>query len=146
MSTPRLYLLLVLLAVLPAVAQQPTTAPSAPSAPPEPQSQQAVDPETPLHVGGSVVPPTALYRVDPEFSEEARREKFSGTVRVYLWVEKDGTPSHVRIAQSAGHGLDEKAVEAVRQYRFNPATKNGEPVRVDLYIDISFQIYNKRHP
>ena len=140
MSMLRLYSLLLLLAAQPAVAQQSTTPPSAP------QGQQAVDSDTPLHVGGTVVPPTALYRVDPEFSEQARREKFSGTVRVYLWVEKDGTPSHVRVAKGVGHGLDEKALEAVKQYQFKPATLNGEPVRVDLYIDISFEIYNRSKP
>jgi TonB family protein len=136
MRTPRFYSLLLLLAVLPAAAQQT----------PDPQSPPAANPDQPLHVGGPVVRPTVISSVDPEFSEEARRKKISGTVKVYLYVEKDGTPSHVRIVQGVGHGLDEKAVEAVKQYRFNPATKDGEPVRVDLYIDISFQIYNKRRP
>ena len=63
-----------------------------------------------------------------------------------MWVDKDGNPSHVRVVRGAGHGLDEKAVEAVRQYRFKPATKDGEPVMVDLYIDVKFQIFDKDKP
>jgi protein TonB len=95
----------------------------------------------PLHVGGSVLPPSVLFSVEPEFSEEARKAKFSGNVQVYLWVDEHGNPSHVRIARGVGMGLDEKAVEAVRQYKFKPAMQNGKPVKVDLYVDVNFQIF-----
>lgn len=93
------------------------------------------------HVGGSVRPPTVIHEVDPEFSEEARKAKFSGNVQVYLIVDEQGNPSHVRVVRGVGMGLDEKAVEAVRQYRFKPAMRDGKPVRVDLYIDVNFQIF-----
>jgi len=95
----------------------------------------------PMHIGGGVRPPTVLRQVDPEFSEEARKAKFSGNVQVYLWVDEQGNPSHVRVVRGVGMGLDEKAVEAVRQYKFRPATKDGKPVKVDLYIDVNFQIF-----
>ncbi len=95
----------------------------------------------PMHVGGSVRPPSVLYSVEPEFSEEARKAKFSGNVQVYLWVDEEGKPSHVRVVRGVGMGLDEKAVEAVRQYKFKPALQNGKPVKVDLYIDVNFQIF-----
>jgi protein TonB len=84
--------------------------------------------------------PTVLVESEAEFSEEARKAKFSGSVEVYLWVEADGTPSHVRVVRGVGMGLDEKAVEAVRKYKFRPATKDGKPVAVDLYIDVNFEI------
>lgn len=93
------------------------------------------------HVGGSVRPPALIHQVDPEFSEEARKAKFSGNVQVYLIVDEQGLPSHVRVVRGVGMGLDEKAVEAVRQYRFKPAMRDGKPVRVDLYIDVNFQIF-----
>jgi protein TonB len=93
-----------------------------------------------MHIGGGVSRPVVLYQVEPEFSEEARKAKFSGSVTVYLYIEPDGTPSHVRVVQGVGMGLDEKAVEAVRQYRFKPAMKDGKPVRVDLYVAVNFQI------
>jgi protein TonB len=94
-----------------------------------------------MHIGGSVLAPKLLVEVDPEFSEEARKAKFSGNVQVYLIVDEHGMPTHVRVARGVGMGLDEKAVEAVRQYRFKPATQNGKPVRVDMYIDVNFQIF-----
>ncbi len=95
----------------------------------------------PMHIGGSVRAPVLVYQVDPEFSEEARKAKFSGNVEVYLWVDENGNPSHVRVVRGVGMGLDEKAVEAVRQYKFKPAMQNGKPVKVDLYVDVNFQIF-----
>jgi periplasmic protein TonB len=93
------------------------------------------------HVGGSVSAPVVIYQVDPEFSEEARKAKFSGNVEVYLIVDANGMPKNVRVVRGVGMGLDEKAVDAVRQYRFKPATQNGKAVPVDLYIDVNFQIF-----
>ena len=95
----------------------------------------------PMHIGGSVRAPILTYQVDPEFSEEARKAKFSGNVEVYLWVDENGNPSHVRVVRGVGMGLDEKAVEAVRQYKFKPAMSNGKPVKVDMYVDVNFQIF-----
>jgi protein TonB len=95
----------------------------------------------PMHIGGSIRPPTVIFQVDPEFSEEARKAKFSGNVQVYLWVDEQGNPSHVKVIRGVGMGLDEKAVEAVRQYKFKPAMQNGKAVKVDLYIDVNFQIF-----
>jgi protein TonB len=93
------------------------------------------------HIGGAVRAPVLIYQVDPEFSEEARKAKFSGNVQVYLIVDEQGNPTHVRVVRGVGMGLDEKAVEAVRQYKFKPAMQNGKPVKVDLYIDVNFQIF-----
>jgi protein TonB len=93
-----------------------------------------------FHIGGGISKPVVLYQPEPEFSEEARKAKFSGDVEVYLYVEPDGTPSHVRVVRGVGMGLDDKAVAAVRQYKFKPAMKDGKPVRVDLYVVVNFQI------
>lgn len=93
------------------------------------------------HVGGGVAAPKLIYQVDPEFSEEARKAKFSGNVEVYLIVDEQGNPTHIRIARGVGMGLDEKAIDAVRQYKFKPATQNGKPVKVDIYVDVNFQIF-----
>jgi protein TonB len=94
----------------------------------------------PMHIGGGVSKPQVLYAPDAEFSEEARKAKFSGNVEVYLWVDENGSPSHIRVVRGVGMGLDQKAMEAVRQYKFKPAMKDGKPVKVDLYIDVNFQI------
>jgi len=94
------------------------------------------------HVGlPGVRAPVLTYEVQPDFSEEARKSKFSGNVQVYLIVDEQGRPTHVRVARGVGMGLDEKAVEAVRQYKFKPAMQNGKPVKVDLYIDVNFRIF-----
>jgi len=94
-----------------------------------------------FHVGGGVLAPVVITAVDPEFSEEARKAKFSGSVEVYLIVDEMGRPVNVRVARGVGMGLDEKAVEAVKQYRFKPAMRNGKPVKVDLYVDVNFAIF-----
>ena len=94
----------------------------------------------PRHVGGSVSMPEVLYSVEPEFSEEARKAKASGDVSVYLWVDERGNPTHVRVVRGMGMGLDEKAIEAVKQYRFKPAMENGKPVTVEMYVIVNFLI------
>jgi TonB family protein len=103
--------------------------------PPQPTS------ERPYHVGGNVKPPRVLYQAEPEFSEAARSQRISGNSMIYLVVEPDGTADHLHIARPAGMGLDEKALECVSQYRFAPATLNGKPIRVDMYVEVNFQIF-----
>jgi periplasmic protein TonB len=93
-----------------------------------------------FHIGGAVLAPVLTHLADAEFSEEARKAKFSGNVQVYLIVDEQGMPTHVRVVRGVGMGLDEKAVEAVRQYKFKPAMRDGKPVKVDLYINVVFQI------
>jgi TonB family protein len=97
--------------------------------------------ERATHIGGSVKPPKLIHSVDPEYTPEARKKKFNGNVQVYLWVEENGMPSHVRVVKGVGMGLDEKAVQAVSQFRFKPAMQDGKPVKVDLYIDVNFQLF-----
>jgi len=92
-------------------------------------------------IGGGVSAPVLLYKVDPEFSEEARRSKTAGNVLVNLWVDENGNPSHVHVIRGIGMGLDEKAVAAVKLYKFKPAMENGRPVTVEMNIDVTFHIF-----
>jgi protein TonB len=92
-------------------------------------------------VGGGVSAPRALYAPDPEYSEEARKAKYQGTVVLWVVVGADGRPRDIRIARSVGMGLDEKAVEAVRQWRFEPAHRDGTPVAVQINVEVSFRLY-----
>jgi protein TonB len=85
--------------------------------------------------------PEVLYHPEPEFSEEARKSKVSGNVLVYLQVDELGRPTHVRVLRGLGMGLDEKAIEAVRQYKFRPAMEDGHPVAVEMNVEVNFQIY-----
>jgi protein TonB len=93
------------------------------------------------HIGGGVSEPVLTYKVDPEFSEEARKAKFMGIVLVNLIVDSNGMPQNVHVLRGVGMGLDEKAVEAVRQYRFKPAREAGKPVPVELNVEVNFQIF-----
>jgi TonB family protein len=86
-------------------------------------------------------PPKLLYKVEAQFSEEARRKKISGTVTVSLLVTETGAVSDVKVERGAGYGLDQKAVEAVSQYRFAPAMKDGEPIAQHIQVMVNFQIF-----
>jgi protein TonB len=92
-------------------------------------------------IGGGVSAPVLLYQPEPEFSEEARKAKVAGDVIVSIQVDPTGRPIHVHIARGIGMGLDEKALEAVRQYKFKPAMKDGKPVTVEMNVDVNFQIF-----
>ena len=94
-----------------------------------------------MSVGGGVSAPLLIYSVQPEFSEQARRANFQGTVAIELIVDSQGNPQDVRVARHLGMGLDEKAVEAVRQYRFKPAMYHGHPVSVQMIVDVDFRLH-----
>ena len=93
------------------------------------------------HVGGGVSPPVLIYSVDAEFSDEARRAKYQGVSVVSLIVDAHGLPQRIRVVRKLGMGLDEKAVEAVKQYRFKPSVYQGHPVPVEITIEVNFHIY-----
>src|SRR5579859_3179413 len=94
-----------------------------------------------FHVGGGVAPPRVIYNPEPEFSEEARKAKYQGTCTLGLIVGTDGRPSNIRVLSSLGMGLDEKAIEAVKNWKFEPAMKDGHPVRVEIAVEVDFHLY-----
>ena len=94
-----------------------------------------------MHAGGGVSAPVLIYDPDPEFSDEARRAKYQGVCVVGLIVDAQGNPQQVHVVRPLGMGLDEKALEAVRQYKFKPAIYKGRPVPVEINIEVNFRIY-----
>lgn len=96
-----------------------------------------------LHVGGSVTPPRAIYSPEPEYTKQARKSNFQGSCTLGLIVEEDGHPSHIRVLKGIGLGLDENAVAAVQTWRFEPAMKDGHPVRVEIAIQVDFHLFQK---
>jgi TonB family protein len=88
-----------------------------------------------------VSPPQPIYQPAPEYSKQAREAKYQGTCVIALVVEPDGSPSHVSIISGLDMGLDEKAVEAVKTWKFNPAMKDGNPVRVAIAVEVDFHLY-----
>jgi TonB family protein len=93
-----------------------------------------------FRVGGGVSAPTVIYKVEPQYSEEARKARYQGTVILEAIVQKDGTVQIVRVVRSLGFGLDEKAIEALRQWKFQPAKQNGVAVPVALNIEVNFNL------
>ena len=91
-------------------------------------------------IGGAAVAPVLLYKVEPEFSEEARKAKYQGTVLLTIEVGEDGKPHAVRVIRGLGLGLDEKAIEAVSRWKFRPAMRNGRPVRAPATIEVNFRL------
>lgn len=85
--------------------------------------------------------PEVIYSPEPSFSEEARKAKFQGIVTLWVVVGKDGRPYNIRVGQSLGMGLDEQAIEAVRNWRFRPATFNGQPVATQIAVQVDFHLY-----
>ena len=94
-----------------------------------------------FRVGGGVSAPRAVFTPDPEYSEEARKAKYQGTCVLWLIVGQDGRPREIKIARSLGMGLDEKAIEAVRNWKFEPAMKDGQPVSVQINVEVNFRLY-----
>ena len=92
-------------------------------------------------VGGGVSAPRATFSPDPEYSEEARKAKYQGTVVLWVVVGPDGKPHDIRVQRTLGMGLDEKAIEAVRQWKFEPAKKDGQPVAVQINVEVNFRLY-----
>lgn len=93
-----------------------------------------------FHVGGGVSAPKVIFQPDPEYSEEARKAKYSGSVLLSIVVSPEGRAEDIRVVRSLGMGLDEKAIAAVRQWRFKPGTNNGAPVRVRAQVDVTFRL------
>jgi TonB family protein len=111
----------------------------------KPEFRRADDniPDTEIyHVAkDGTLPPRATYTPEPQFSEEARRARYEGTVILNIVVDKAGNISRIRLERPLGMGLDENAMEGVKQWRFIPATRNGQPVAVAMNIEVSFNLY-----
>ena len=91
-------------------------------------------------VGGGVSAPVVIFRVEPQYSEEARKAKYQGTVIISAIVRKDGGLDILKIVRGIGLGLDENAVEALRQWKFRPGMKNGLPVDVYLNVEVNYSL------
>jgi periplasmic protein TonB len=92
-------------------------------------------------VGGGVTAPRAIFSPDPQYSDEARKARYQGTVTLWLIVGPDGRPRDIKVARTLGMGLDQKAIEAVRTWKFEPAMKDGRPVAVQINVEVTFRLY-----
>ena len=92
-------------------------------------------------VGGKVTPPRATYSPDPEYSDQARAERLQGTLVLAAVIAADGCIRELRLVRRLGLGLDEKAIEAVLTWKFDPAKQDGKPIAVRVNIEVSFRMY-----
>jgi TonB family protein len=91
-------------------------------------------------IGGGVSPPSVILKVEPEYSEEARKAKFQGTVILFVVVDEKGNPRELKVIRPLGLGLDQKAIEAVEKWKFRPGMKDGKPVAVQATIEVNFRL------
>jgi TonB family protein len=92
-------------------------------------------------VGGAVSPPRATYDPDPKYSELARQAGYQGSAVIWLVVDTDGLPKHIRIQKPLGMGLDEQAIKSIQTWKFDPSMRNGEPVPVMINVQVNFKLY-----
>ncbi len=90
--------------------------------------------------GNGVTKPELIHKVEPEYSEEARKAKLTGVVVLYIVVDPNGNAVTPRVMKSMGLGLDEKAMEAVKQWKFKPGFKDGKPVSVAATVEVNFRL------
>ena len=92
-------------------------------------------------VGGNVSAPIPIYKPEPAYSEQARKAKYQGTVVLWIIVDAQGGVRDVRVVKPLGLGLDEKAVEAVKTWKFKPAMRNAVPVPVRVMVEVQFRLF-----
>jgi len=95
---------------------------------------------SPRRVGAGVTPPKLLLKIEPSYSEEARSTKLQGTVLVKVIIDVDGIAKNAQILRGVGMGLDEKAVEAISHWRFQPGQLGGAPIPVEAQIEVNFRL------
>jgi periplasmic protein TonB len=94
----------------------------------------------PFRPGSGISPPRLLHEVKPDYTEEARRQGLEGEVVMEIVVRQSGSVGEVKVLHGMGSGLDQRAIEAVRQWRFSPANRFGQPVDVIVEVSVEFRL------
>jgi len=87
-----------------------------------------------------IVLPRPIYKVEPQYTEDAKAAKIQGSVKLSMVIDEQGQAEDIRVVTSLDPGLDEEATEAVRQWQFAPATKDGAPVPFPAFIEVNFRL------
>jgi len=132
--------LIFLLAGSTVAAGQQTYGPPPPPSPPSPHSIFHLPACTEKIRDNCLPAPRMIWSPPPTYSEEARKAKIEGDGIVSLVVDEKGNPTNVQVVSSLGMGLDEKAIEAIKTWKFEPAFKDGKPVAKKLSVKVSFHL------
>lgn len=97
--------------------------------------------DKPYRVGDGVTAPKLIQQVEPKYTQEARDAEIQGTVRLSAVISKEGVPEDIKVVKGIDPGLDKNAVEALQQWKFEPGTKDGKPVRVIANIEVNFNLH-----
>lgn len=92
-------------------------------------------------VGKDVTPPKMIYTSDPPYAEQARQARYPGAETLLVVIDQTGAVTNIRITTPLGMGLDQKAVNAAKKWRFDPAVKDGQPVAVEIEMKMDFHLY-----
>jgi TonB family protein len=111
------------------------------SAPIQNPSYSIAGPSRIYQVGGGVSAPRLIFAPDPEFTDEARRAHYQGVCVVAVIVDPQGNTQRPQVVRRLGKGQDQKAIEAVREYKFKPAMLYGKPVAVQVNLDVNFRLW-----
>ena len=90
--------------------------------------------------GGAITPPQVVYKAEPQYSEAARKVRLQGMVMLRIEIGTDGRATNVGVRQSLGLGLDDRAMDAVKQWKFLPGKVNGKPVPMVAYVEVNFRL------
>lgn len=117
---------------------------SKPPPPPEPQAPapQAPTPPPPSPPPPVRTPPVLLFQVPPVYTDAARRQGLQGEVVLAVQVDERGSPASIQVVRSLEPGLDQRAVEAVRKWRFRPALLDAQPVPEVVRVQVGFHLAN----
>jgi len=121
---------------VPGVAVVPTTH----SATTSEESEVLACNSPPLRNNGKTYP-LITHQEDPEFTDRARKQRKQGVVTMKLVVNAEGVPQDVRVITPVGYGLDEKALICVRKWRFRPVEKDGQPIAMEIVVQVQFHLY-----
>jgi TonB family protein len=113
---------------------------------PAPAQQGKPNADGVYSVGNGATAPSIITKVDPEYSELARKLSIGGTVTLSIVVNKEGIAENIRVVKSLGMGLDQKAMEAVQKWRFHPGSNQGVPVSTRAVVEINFGLLGSRAP
>ena len=105
-----------------------------------PEGPPPAEPQGPIRVGGDVQPPTKLVAPPPQYTEIARKARIQGVVIVEAIIDKEGNVTNVKVLKGLPMGLDTAAADAVRKWKFKPATLNGKPVAVIYNLTVNFRL------